>query len=48
MGTGAVLLAAKKKGYIKNVKKELHAMQTNGYRLSTALQQRLLTLAREL
>ncbi|HIO93135.1 MAG TPA: DUF3368 domain-containing protein [Leucothrix mucor] len=47
-GTGAVLLAAKKKGHINSVKKELHAMQDNGYRLSTALQQRLLALAGEL
>lgn len=46
-GTGAVLLAAKKHGYIKSVKKELQAMQGIGYRLSQALQQRLLELAGE-
>ncbi len=46
-GTGAVLLAAKKHGYIEYVREELQAMQDNGYRLSTVLQQQLLALAGE-
>ena len=46
-GTGAVLLAAKQYGYIKSIKKELEAMQDIGYRLSHALQKRLLVLAGE-
>jgi len=46
-GTGAVLLAAKKKNYIHSVKTELDSMQEKGYRLSTVLRQRLLELAEE-
>lgn len=47
-GSGAVLLAAKKKGYIESVKIELDAMQCNGYRMSKALQKRLLEIAKEI
>lgn len=46
-GSGAVLLAAKKKGFITSVKNELESMTTNGYRLSKALKQRLLELSGE-
>ena len=46
-GTGAVLLAAKKKHYIHSVKAELDKMSANGYRLSAALQKKLLALAGE-
>lgn len=46
-GTGAVLLAAKDKGYIESVKDELDAMQDTGYRLSSTLKKRLLQLASE-
>lgn len=46
-GTGAVLLAAKKKKLIHSVKTELDKMSANGYRLSKALQRRLLELAEE-
>ena len=46
-GTGAVLLAAKKKNYIYSVKKELDKMQEKGYRLSALLRQKLLELAGE-
>lgn len=46
-GTGTVLIAAKQRGYISSVKTELQAMQNKGYRLSIALQQRLLVLAGE-
>ncbi|MEE9302775.1 MAG: DUF3368 domain-containing protein [Thiotrichaceae bacterium] len=47
VGTGAVLLAAKKKGYILSVKKELDKMQDKGYRLSMLLRRKLLELAGE-
>ena len=46
-GTGAVLLAAKKKGYIELLETELDKMQNNGYRLSIGLRQKLLQLAGE-
>jgi predicted nucleic acid-binding protein len=46
-GTGAVLLAAKKHGFIVCIKSELQALQDVGYRLSKLLQQRLLELAGE-
>ncbi len=46
-GSGAVLLAAKKKGFITSVKNELESMTTKGYRLSKALKQRLLELSGE-
>ena len=46
-GTGAVLLAAKKKGYIHSIKKELDKMQDKGYRLSMVLRRKLLELAGE-
>lgn len=44
-GTGAVLIAAKKKGYIACVGDELDAMQRHGYRLSHALVKHLIQLA---
>ncbi len=46
-GTGAVLMAAKNKGYIRSVKDTLDAMQDNGYRLSKRLRERLILLAKE-
>ncbi len=46
-GTGAVLLAAKKTGYIDRVGDELDLMQQSGYRISFRLRQRLLELAGE-
>ncbi len=46
-GTGVVLLAAKQKGFIDSVEKELNAMQENGYRLSEALRRKLLEMAGE-
>ena len=46
-GSGVVLLTAKKKGYIESVKTELNAMYSNGYRMSKALQKRLLEMAEE-
>lgn len=44
-GTDAVLLAAKKTGYIDRVGDELDLMQQSGYRLSNTLRQQLLELA---
>lgn len=46
-GSGTVLLAAKRKGYLDSVKNELEAMQNCGYRISDALKQRILELAEE-
>ena len=46
-GSGAVLLAAKKKGFITSLKNELESMTINGYRLSNPLKQRLLELSGE-
>lgn len=47
MGTGAVLLAAKQRQHIENVREPLRALVDVGYRLSPKLIERLLLMAGE-
>lgn len=48
IGTGAILIHAKRKGVIPEVRPSLDALQDQGYRLSQQLYVRLLELANEL
>lgn len=47
IGTGAILIHAKRKGVISEVRPSLDALQGQGYRLSQQLYKRLLELANE-
>ncbi|MEW6365237.1 MAG: DUF3368 domain-containing protein [Acidobacteriota bacterium] len=47
IGTGRVLIAAKRKGFIHRVDAALHELRDNGYRLSDDLCRRILILAGE-
>ena len=47
VGTGGVLLAAKKRGLIAEIHSLLHDLASSGYRLSTGLRAELLRLADE-
>lgn len=47
MGTGAVLLAAKKRQHIESIREPLLALVDSGYRLSPKLMARLLVMAGE-
>ena len=47
IGTGAILVAAKRHGLITEVKPRLSTLQQGGYRISTLLYDRLLKLAGE-
>jgi hypothetical protein len=47
IGTGAILIHAKHKGVISEVRPLLDALQDQGYRLSQQLYDRLLELANE-
>ncbi|MGD2091693.1 MAG: DUF3368 domain-containing protein [Candidatus Aminicenantes bacterium] len=46
-GTGAVLVAAKKKGIIEKVSPTLNELLECGYRISNRLQKKILALAEE-